>query len=513
MVKTRRTHKKPTMKPSNDYHQRLLTEIEALRQEVAELRQFEQRCHAAEASLAALEARNRLLGNSTPLGIFTIDIHGKVTGINRKMVEMFAGLSVDAVEGMNLFENRALEASGIVLGFRRCLSDKHTVVADHAYQCSHGDPVHWCHHLSPIIENDGTLNGVMAIVEDCTSLNSARAALMESEKRYHQLFQSAPIALIEWDVSELKVYLEQISADGIPDLDRFLRENPDQVHHCWELIKTADYNQAFLDLMGLSDFHQFNGAFLPTDSPFFLEMAREVILIAADGKIAEETETTLVTTTGAVKTVLGKSLAVPGHESTLGRVAIALVDISQRKAAEAAVRDSERRFREQAIRDGLTGLYNQRYLYQSLAEWIDQAGRDGLAISLIFIDLDHFKQVVDTHGHINGSRAIQQVAGTIAACLQDPAYAVAYAGDEFVVVLPQWDRSCALEMAAEIRQRIRDTQYLLEPSVEIRLQASLGVATFPQDAADLNELIAMADKALFSIKANGKDAVGQVEAL
>jgi diguanylate cyclase (GGDEF)-like protein len=353
----------------------------------------------------------------------------------------------------------------------------------------------------------------MAIVEDCTNLNRAEAALRESETRYRQLFQSAPIALIEWDVSELKVYLERIHTKSVADLDRFLRENPHQVHHCWALIKTVDYNQAFLDLMGLSEDDSFNGAFLPTDSEFFLKMARKVILTAADGRISDEAETTLTTTTGAVKTVLGKSLAVPGHEDTRERVIIALVDISQRKAAEAALRDSERRFREQAIRDGLTGLYNQRYLYQSLAEWIDRAGREGLAISLIFIDLDQFKHVVDTHGHLNGSRAIRQVAHTIAACLQDPTYAVAYAGDEFVVVLPKWDRSRALEMASEIRARIKDTRYILEPDVEIRLQASLGVATFPQDAADLNELIAVADKALFSVKARGKNAVGQVEAL
>ena len=83
--------------------------------------------------------------------------------------------------------------------------------------------------------------------------------------------------------------------------------------------------------------------------------------MVAAGNTEVEREVTLVTTTGEPKIVLGKSLVVSGHEDTLARVAIALVDISQRKKAEAALRESERRFRDQSLRDGLTGLYNQRY--------------------------------------------------------------------------------------------------------------------------------------------------------
>ena len=106
---------------------------------------------------------------------------------------------------------------------------------------------------------------------------------------------------------------------------------------------------------------------------------------------------------------------------------------------------NERRFRDQALRDGLTGLYNQRYLYQSLAGCIERAQTTDTPISLIFMDLDHFKQVVDTYGHLNGSRAIREVGRTIGNCLKEPAYAVAYAGDEFVVVLPGMDQTQALQ--------------------------------------------------------------------
>jgi len=83
------------------------------------------------------------------------------------------------------------------------------------------------------------------------------------------------------------------------------------------------------------------------------------------------------------------------------------------------------------------------------------------------------------------------------------------AGDEFVVVLPETDQAQAMEKALEIRSRVKDTVYELEPGIEIRMQASFGLATFPRHATDLNGLIAAADQALFGIKKNGRDAVGR----
>jgi len=496
------------MPKRRDAQENPAAEIDALRKQVADLQVFRERCREAEGALAAYEARNRLLGDSMPLGILTVDAHGRITGLNRRMRELLAWHPAIEPTPANPSACPALASHGLLDDIRRCIEHRQTLETEHQHADPQGNTAYWRYYLSPIPGADGAAAGVMAMVEDCTNLKNAEEALKESEKRYRQLFQSSPIALVEWDASPLKAYLEELRASGVTDFRSYLEGHPREVLHCWDLIRAVGHNQAFLDLMGVADGPAPGGAFLPTDSKFFMEMAREIIVVAAEGHTVNEREETLVTTSGEEKSVLAKALVVSGHEDTLARIAIALVDITQRRQAEAALQERERRFREQALRDGLTGLYNQRYLYQGLAECLERGQAHGTPVSVIFLDLDRFKDVVDTHGHLNGSRAIRLVAATIAQCIKEPAFAVAYAGDEFVVVLPGMDLAQALVKTREIRAEMKSTVYTLEEGVAVRLQATFGVATFPDHAADLNSLLAAADQALFATKKAGKDEVG-----
>lgn len=491
--------------------EQFMAEIEVLRREIAELRGIEQRCRQTESTLKSLEERNRLLGDSTPFGIFTIDTQGRITGITRKMLEMLPWLPVDDPQSMRLSDCQIMVSSDVFTDIQRCIDQKKAIIAEHPYTDPQEDVAYLRYYFSPLSGADDSVSEVMVMVEDYTDLKTTEKALRESEIRYRQLFQAAPIALVERDASQLKAYLEQLRASGISDFRKYLERNPSQVQHCWSLIKSGDYNPAYLELMDITNSAELSGPLLPTDSKTFREMALETILVVAGGRKTNERELTLVTATGKSKFVLGKSLVVSGHEETMDRVVVALIDLSPRIKKEKALRKSEHRFRDQSLRDNLTGLFNQRYLYQSLAELIESAQINGTQISMIFLDLDHFKQIVDAHGHLNGSRAIRQVALTINNCLRKPAYAVAFAGDEFVVVLPGMDQDQALQKAAEIRSRIKETVYVLEEDIEVRLQASFGIATWPQHATKLNDLIAAADQALFTIKDTGKDAIGQFQ--
>jgi len=202
-----------------------------------------------------------------------------------------------------------------------------------------------------------------------------------------------------------------------------------------------------------------------------------------------------------------RNTPIVGSKGELIEILSTGVDTTDRKRAEDALRTSEERFRELAVRDDLTGLYNTRYLYQELEALLKSCGAAGTALSILFLDLDHFKRLVDSRGHLNGSRAIQEVAASIQSCLEAPAWAVAYAGDEFVVVLPGIGRAAALDKARQIQASIRETHYLVATGEVARLAASFGVATYPDDATELSALLALGDQALFSVKDGGRDGI------
>ena len=167
----------------------------------------------------------------------------------------------------------------------------------------------------------------------------------------------------------------------------------------------------------------------------------------------------------------------------------------------AAIRFS--RAEVEAITDGLTGLYNHRYLQERLQEELERAGRRGTTLSLLFCDCDHFKSYNDDHGHKAGDLALSRIARILEANSRRTDLAARYGGEEFVLALVDTDGAGAHTVAETIRAEIE--------AVSARhgrpLTVSIGIATSPDDATARDELLDKADWAMYAAKRAGRNQV------
>lgn len=154
----------------------------------------------------------------------------------------------------------------------------------------------------------------------------------------------------------------------------------------------------------------------------------------------------------------------------------------------------------QTYTDDLTGLYNHRYLELVLDRELSLAKRNNTVFSVLFLDLDHFKAVNDTHGHLVGSRLLYEVGVEIKKTLRDSDISFRYGGDEFVMILSHTGLADAVTVAERIRQQIEKKRFLAREGMDIRLTASIGVATVPEHAVNKQQILKAADEALYGVK-------------
>jgi diguanylate cyclase (GGDEF)-like protein len=160
-----------------------------------------------------------------------------------------------------------------------------------------------------------------------------------------------------------------------------------------------------------------------------------------------------------------------------------------------------------SVTDDLTHLYNSRYLNLVLRRETKRASRSGRPLSLLFIDLDGFKGVNDTHGHLYGSRALCEAAAVIRGSARETDVVARFGGDEFAIILPDTGGEGAFAVGARVRDKIAAFNFLSGDGLNIHLTASVGVATLPDVAASSDELVQAADKAMYAVKDSGKNGI------
>ena len=160
-----------------------------------------------------------------------------------------------------------------------------------------------------------------------------------------------------------------------------------------------------------------------------------------------------------------------------------------------------------SVTDDLTHLYNSRYLNLVLRRETKRASRSGRPLSLLFIDLDGFKAVNDTHGHLFGSRALVEAAAVIRSSARETDVVSRFGGDEFALVLPDTGGEGAFAVGERIREKTAAHKFLAADGLDIHLTVSVGVATLPDVAASSEELVQAADKAMYLVKESGKNGI------
>lgn len=210
------------------------------------------------------------------------------------------------------------------------------------------------------------------------------------------------------------------------------------------------------------------------------------------------------------------------HGKTLGVIEIINVDdIEQFKAkylpvlqiladyAAIAIINSRyfSKIQQMSITDEYTGLFNARYLHNILEKLMEKHSSTNNPISVVFCDIDNFKTVVDTYGHLCGSRVLKEIGQTISSYLSKSDILIKYGGDEYIIILPDRNKKTAWQIIEKIMDGIRSTSYLLSESDGIKVTASFGLALYPEDAKTEKDLLIKADNLMYSIKKDRKNGI------
>ncbi|MCI0435445.1 MAG: PleD family two-component system response regulator [Gemmatimonadetes bacterium] len=180
------------------------------------------------------------------------------------------------------------------------------------------------------------------------------------------------------------------------------------------------------------------------------------------------------------------------------------------KRLQDMLEEKNRELERLSVSDGLTGLYNHRYILELLHDEFERAGRTGGPLSVAMLDLDRFKSINDSYGHQAGDRVLQQVGEILRGTARDVDRLGRYGGEEFLIILPATDTDGAAIFVERVRTAVEQYGFAVPTSMTV----SAGVATYPSDGIfNIETLVRRADEALYAAKAAGRNRIARFDQL
>ena len=322
---------------------------------------------------------------------------------------------------------------------------------------------------TPMLNAEGQLIGVLGIARNITDARQTEAALRESESRFHTLVDLLPCGALETDLTGRVIFAN-------PVLERLYgyEETGSVVgRFIWDFL--ADENkQGFL-----RNYLQSLVRDQPPPMPYFAKNRR------ADGNI--------------IDTQADWSYRRNQYGQLQGFIAV-VTDITERKRLQAALQ-------EQAIRDPLTGLFNRRYLDETLPRELSRCQRNGEPLVVAMLDLDHFKRFNDTYGHEAGDTVLRTIGELLGKTLRAGDLPCRYGGEELTLILHGSTLEDARLRLDELRQALRKTRMVYRGGELPAITVSIGVTAAEAAETDATTLLNRADAALYQAKAQGRDRV------
>ncbi|MGI4790133.1 MAG: sensor domain-containing diguanylate cyclase [Janthinobacterium lividum] len=361
-----------------------------------------------------------------------------------------------------------------------------------------GETRHLLCSAFPLRDSDGVITGCVCTCVDISERIRVEQALWESEERWQIALRGNNDGIWDWNLRSRQLFVSQRWKQicGVTE-----QEN----HH----LRLPHFGQEMSPAFLLSWFD----AVHPEDQPSVIHAFQEHLRNDSPFYTSEyRLNNSLDISDGQDRWVLDRGQALRDHSGLIIRVAGSITDITCRKQMEQETKETNRCLEEAnqklaalATQDGLTGLKNHRAFQERLTLEVERAQRHHHPLSLVLLDVDHFKQYNDTYGHPAGDAVLREVARLLESGRRQEDLAGRYGGEEFVLLLPH----CAAAEAAEAAERYR-TALAAADWPEHPVTVSFGISSLSSAMFGPGDLVTAADQALYAAKRDGRNRIAVV---